>query len=170
LPRRRRDNVSKSDDELAASAKAAIGGPAKLAQMFNVSKQAASEWGRVRPIPRHVRPRLQQLVQQRAPAANESPQTGFGEPPWQSLNSLIAGTDLQLTPPLDERRSARARGAWHVMTEEQKNALRSYVRGAAMIASAVQGLLSNSPARKVIANLGAEVSNHINNELLRFAR
>ncbi len=33
-----------------------------LATFFGVSQSAISEWGRARPIPRHVRPRLQEYV------------------------------------------------------------------------------------------------------------
>ena len=43
-------------------AKGKAGGAAALAQMFGVTPAAASEWGRARPIPRHVRPRLEGYV------------------------------------------------------------------------------------------------------------
>ena len=164
----RRTKLSKQDVDIARRAKAAAGGSVKLGQLFGVSKQATSEWGRVRPIPRHVRPRLEQLIRQRAPATNESLVRGVEDPPWRSLGSLVAGTDLQLTPLPDERRARKAIGAWHGMTEEQKNVLRSYVRRAALIAAAVQQLLSDDSARKVIATLSTEVSAYLNNELLRF--
>jgi hypothetical protein len=85
---RRRDPIPKLDRELAKRAKAALGGPAKLAKMFEVSKQAASEWGRVRRIPRHLRAKLEEVTRQPRLAASNA------EPPWQALQSLIIGTDL----------------------------------------------------------------------------
>ena len=33
-----------------------------LAKMFNVAQSAISEWGRTRPIPRHVKPRLEDYL------------------------------------------------------------------------------------------------------------
>jgi hypothetical protein len=145
-----------------------VGGPAKLAEMFNVSKQAASEWGRVRPIPRHARPRLEQLVRQRASEPDENINRGVGDTPWRSLASLIEGTGLQIAPPPDERESVKASSTWQAMTEEHKNDLRSYVRQAALIAAAVQHLLPHDSAHNIIATLSTEVSAHVNHELLRF--
>jgi len=169
LPRLR-VRISKSDVDLAASAKVAAGGALKLAQTLGVSKQAASEWGRVRPIPRHARPRLEQLVRQRASLGSESVERSLEETPWQSLGALVAGTDLRLAPPRDERRSRDARGAWHGMTEEHRTALGNKVRQAALIAIAIQQLLPDDSARRVVATLSTQVSAHVNTELLRFAR
>ena len=57
--------VSKHDSELAEAAKGLAGGPAALAKIFGVTVPAASEWGRTRPIPRHVRPRLEEYTKSR---------------------------------------------------------------------------------------------------------
>jgi hypothetical protein len=57
--------ISKGDRELAAAAKRKAGGAAALARAFNVSKQAVSGWGRIQPIPRHARPRLEDYVKGR---------------------------------------------------------------------------------------------------------
>ena len=54
--------TSKEDADLAEAAKRKAGGPAALARMFGVTLPAASEWGRIRPIPRHLRPRIEDFV------------------------------------------------------------------------------------------------------------
>jgi len=54
--------ISKEDIALAQAAKERAGGPAMLAKMFGVTPPAASEWGRTRPIPRHLRPRLETFI------------------------------------------------------------------------------------------------------------
>jgi hypothetical protein len=141
----------------------------KLAELFGVSKQAASEWGRVRAIPRHVRPRLEEVVRQRASGADVDVQRTL-EDPWQILRSLITGTGLMLVPPPDEDRSSKGRGTWRAMTEEDRTVLFKYVRQAGLIAMALQQLLSHVPARRVITTLNEEVNTHVNNELLRRRR
>lgn len=162
---RRRALPPRRDVELASAAKAAAGGPANLARLFDASKQAVSEWGRVRPIPRHLRPRLEDFIRQRRTAGNES--VGPSDAPWPSLGWLIAGTELRLMPPSNEKRARRAASAWQGMTEDRKNVLRNYVRNAALIATVVQQLLSDDSGRKVIATLSVAVSAHVNTELLR---
>lgn len=57
--------ISKRDRDLAAAAKTKAGSAAALGRMFGVSKQAAGGWGRAEPIPRHVRPRLEDYVKGR---------------------------------------------------------------------------------------------------------
>jgi hypothetical protein len=57
-----RPEITNEDASLARMAKEKAGGAAALAQLFGVTPAAASEWGRARPIPRHVRPRLQTYV------------------------------------------------------------------------------------------------------------
>ena|SRR5215469_923422 len=47
------------DRELVVDAIRKAGGQKPLAAIFGVSQSAISEWGRSRPIPRHVRPRLE---------------------------------------------------------------------------------------------------------------
>src|SRR5215470_8055867 len=56
------DKITKEDKELAEAAKKRAGGPGALAKMFGVTPPAASEWGRTRPIPRHLRPRLETFI------------------------------------------------------------------------------------------------------------
>jgi hypothetical protein len=68
--------ISKEDAELAEAAKKKAGGPAALAKMFGVTLPAASEWGRIRPIPRHARPRLEDYVKPKRPVDAE----GVSEP------------------------------------------------------------------------------------------
>lgn len=69
-------NISKDDAALAQAAKKKAGGPAALARMFGVTLPAASEWGRARPIPRHVRPRLEDYVGLRREQATRPVQSG----------------------------------------------------------------------------------------------
>lgn len=164
---RPRSKLSKQDVDIARRAKAAAGGPAKLGQLFGVSKQAASEWGRVRPIPRHVRSRLEQVV---ASGADVNVERAVEDPPWRLLGSQVTGTGLQLPPPADEYRSSRGSDTWRAMTAENKNGILNYVRQAALIAMAVQQLLKDDSAHKVIATLNAEVNAHVNNELLLRSR
>lgn len=68
--------ISKADAELAEAARQKAGGPSKLAVIFKVSKQAAGEWGTIRPIPRHVRPGVYEYV--------HGPQV-----PWAELTQAI---------------------------------------------------------------------------------
>jgi hypothetical protein len=56
------------------------------------------------------------------------------------------------------------------MTEEHRTALGNKVRQAALIAIAIQQLLPDDSARRVVATLSTQVSAHVNTELLRFAR
>jgi len=54
--------ITKEDAHLADSAKKKAGGASALAKLFGVTAAAASEWGRVRPIPRHLRPRIEEYL------------------------------------------------------------------------------------------------------------
>jgi hypothetical protein len=165
---RRRAVPSRTDAELASVAKAAAGGPANLARLFGASKQAVSEWGRVRPIPRHLRPRLEDFIRRQA-SGKAAVGEGDEDVPWRSLGWLIAGTELHLTPPSNRRQASRATNAWRGMNDDRRNVLRNYVRNAAFIATAAKQLLSNDAAGKVLATLSVEVSAHVNTELLRLA-
>src|SRR5262245_41445413 len=83
--------ITKEDVALAQTAKNKAGGPAILAKMFGVTPPAASEWGRTRPIPRHVRPRLETFVRSTfvpdASAVEMSPATEAGT--GRALHELI---------------------------------------------------------------------------------
>jgi hypothetical protein len=57
-----RRELPREHSQLAEAAKRKAGSTAQLARMFAVTPQAASEWGRNRPIPRHVFPRLAEYV------------------------------------------------------------------------------------------------------------
>ncbi len=52
------------DRELVTEAIRKAGGQKTLAATFGVSQSAISEWGRTRPIPRHVRPRLEDYLRE----------------------------------------------------------------------------------------------------------
>src|SRR5438132_13393095 len=154
--------VNPSDRDLVAKAQLAGGGVAKLAKTLEMSKQAISEWGRTRPIPRHARARLEDLVRGRV-IVNEAK---TNDTPWQVFASVVVGTDLHVAPPLAVRKANRVRLAWQRADEDQKNDLRNYVRQAALIATAIKQLISNDVAQKLIAALSAEVTTHINKKLI----
>ncbi len=158
--------------DLAARAKAAAGGSAELARLFGASKQAASEWGRVRSIPRHLRPRLEEFVRQRSPADAGREHAKIAErredeKPWESLGSLTAGTRLKLAPPSSETEAASVTRAWHTMAKKHKDRIREYVSRAAVIAIAIEHALPPDSARKVIAELSAEIGVAVNREIIR---
>lgn len=52
-----------TERELVTAAIKRAGNQKALARLFGVSQSAISEWGRARPIPRHVKPRLQTYIQ-----------------------------------------------------------------------------------------------------------
>ena len=54
--------LSNEDRELAERARQKAGGPAALARLFGLSKQAVGEWGTTRPIPRLARRVLRDYV------------------------------------------------------------------------------------------------------------
>lgn len=165
---RRRRKVPTQDADLAARAKAAAGGSAKLAGIFGVSKQATSEWGRVRPIPRHVRPRLEQFVRVGSPLSPKptEPARPREATPWESLESLVTGIGLRLTPPTNRTDAVRVEEGWHRMAEEQRDEIRNYVRRAALAAATIDQLLTRGPARKVIGALNKEISSSLNAKIL----
>ena len=71
MVRKTSGRITKEDIELAKAAKEKAGGPTALAKMFGVTSPAASEWGRIRPIPRHVKRPLEEFVGLRPSAALE---------------------------------------------------------------------------------------------------
>ena len=136
-----------------------------------MSKQAASEWGRVRPIPRHVRPQLERFVRLGS-SLSEKPREPGSLPegtPWESLQSLVVGISLHLTPPANPTDTVRIEQAWHDMAEKRKDEIRNYVRRAALAAAAIDQLLTRDSARRVIATLNAEVNSLLNANILRLA-
>src|SRR5262245_57384492 len=87
--------ITKEDMALARAAKERAGGPALLAKMFGVTAPAAREWGRIRPIPRHVRPRLETFVRSvevpgtRSVEILPGTETGAGSSALQELVRLL---------------------------------------------------------------------------------
>jgi len=162
---KRTQAVDPSDRDLVTKAKLVAGGGTKLADKLGVSKQALSEWGRTRPIPRHARARLQDIVRGDA-TEHETVGQKTDETPWGSLAAAAVGTGLRIAPPLEPRRTSNALRGWQRVGEEEKNEIRNYVRHAALIATAIKQLLSTDAAEKVIATLSAEVSASVNDRLL----
>ncbi len=167
----RRRRIPSQDTNLAARAKAAAGGSVKLASLFGVSKQAASEWGRVRPIPRHVRPQLERFVRLGSSLPQKPPKPGSlpEATPWESLQSLVAGIGLHLTPPANPTDAVRVEQAWREMAEKRRDEIRNYARRAAQAAAAIDQLLTRDSARRVIATLNTEVNSLLNANILRLA-
>jgi hypothetical protein len=62
IPKSPPRKITKEDAHLAESAKKKAGGASALAKLFGVTAAAASEWGRARPIPRHLRPRIEEYL------------------------------------------------------------------------------------------------------------
>jgi len=83
-----------SDKELAAAAKTKAGGTTALAKLFGVKKSAASQWGRTVPIPRHVKPRLEEYVREvlafsDSPAPADRPPGGLSQEAWNVVRPLL---------------------------------------------------------------------------------
>jgi len=70
--------ITKEDQQLAEAAKKKAGGAAALARLFGVTAPAASEWGRIRPIPRHLRPRIEDYLGLGAKGRVEQAHEAFG--------------------------------------------------------------------------------------------
>jgi hypothetical protein len=81
--------VSKEDADLAVAAKKVAGGPAALAAIFGVTAPAASEWGRTRPIPRHLKPRLRDYVQSSRSPSSEEPAAELNRPSSALIRDLV---------------------------------------------------------------------------------
>src|SRR5262245_53484323 len=141
MSRMARSLPSRADVQLVAAAKAAAGGPANLAREFRASKQAVSEWGRVRPIPRHLRPRLEDFVRQHMLKGAVRFEYEDRDAPWRALGWLVAATPLKLAPPASKRQASIATNIWRGMGADRQNVLREYVIGAALIAVAAKQIL-----------------------------
>ena len=109
------------DRELVTEAIRKAGGQKLLADIFGVSQSAISEWGRTRPIPRHVRPRIEEYLRKNEPPnsdgnekVEESPQgQARFSPPLDRLLELVglaseAKSLLNLPPSARKRYEDRA--------------------------------------------------------------
>lgn len=108
--------ITKGDRQLAAAAKAKAGSAAALARVFGVSKQAASGWGRALPIPRHLRPRLEDYVKGR----REREDSVISEPPpphmLPEVREIRTFTSLvEALRKIDRADSRNYRAAWRVL-------------------------------------------------------
>ena len=79
------------DRELVTEAIRKAGGQKLLADIFGVSQSAISEWGRTRPIPRHVKPRIEDYLRK-----DEAPNSGGNEKVEESSQG-----QARSLPPLD---------------------------------------------------------------------
>jgi hypothetical protein len=104
------------DRELVTEAIRKAGGQKPLAAIFSVAQSAISEWGRTRPIPRHVKPRLEEYLRstetptlERNQEADALPQGqgGFSPPVVRLLGAV--GLASQAKNIADLPRSARKR-------------------------------------------------------------
>jgi hypothetical protein len=59
---RPRKSSGEEDRQLVVDSVRKAGGQKALAKVFGVAQSAISEWGRTRPIPRHVKPRLEDYL------------------------------------------------------------------------------------------------------------
>ena len=105
------------------------GGQKPLAAIFGVAQSAISEWGRARPIPRHVRPRLEEYLRnievQRSERNQEADTSDQGKgdlsPPVVRLLGLV-GLTLKAKAIKDLPPSARKR------YEDRANELLAWLR------------------------------------------
>lgn len=79
--------IAQRDIQLKEAAVRRAGGIAALAMLLGVSPGAVSQWGRTRPIPRHVRPRLEDYLRAR--------RSNRGEPGGWDYGVLGAHRELQ---------------------------------------------------------------------------
>ena len=63
--------IPSAERDLVSEAIRRAGNQKALAKMFDVAQSAISEWGRTRPIPRHVKPRLEDYLKPDRAAALE---------------------------------------------------------------------------------------------------
>src|SRR5262245_58463357 len=91
------------DRQLVLEAVQRAGGQKALAKMFGVAQSAISEWGRTRPIPRHVKPRLEDYLKPIPAAVSEQTL-----PPRETamLPAALDALVLLLRPDLARRRVA----------------------------------------------------------------
>jgi phage terminase Nu1 subunit (DNA packaging protein) len=83
-----------TERELVIAAIQKAGSQKTLAQLFGVSQSAISEWGRARPIPRHVTPRLQAYVSSDSSRIAE----GAADTEQGTLESIVSRLTEELPP------------------------------------------------------------------------
>lgn len=98
-----------TDRELVVEAIRRAGSQKALAEVFGVSQSAISEWGRARPIPRHVKPQLASFIGLQQPDRQETADSGRSIPAaikelLRPLESDLASPHLLHVPRQYERR------------------------------------------------------------------
>ena len=80
------------------------GNQKELAKVFGVAQSAISEWGRTRPIPRHVKPRLEDYVKSTPATVAAQPRAAspFPAPPNQIARLLRRADSLRVAFILNE--------------------------------------------------------------------
>jgi len=78
-----------TERELVTAAIRKAGNQKALARLFGVSQSAISEWGRARPIPRHVKPRLQGYVEPEGLSTADPEATAPSKPEFESSLSRL---------------------------------------------------------------------------------
>src|SRR5262245_42471504 len=77
---------------------------------------------------------------------------------WQpAVGGLLGGPRLRLAAP-SRTASRRADRAWHALSEEDRDEIRTFVRRIALVAVAIEALLPARSARGVTDELSAELS------------
>jgi predicted transcriptional regulator len=98
-----------TDRNLVVEAIRRAGSQKALAEVFGVSQSAISEWGRARPIPRHVRARLESYIGLQHPDRRSTDEGHQGIAPamkeiLRPLESELVSGQLVHLPPQYERR------------------------------------------------------------------
>ncbi len=98
-----------TDRDLVVEAIRKAGSQKALAEAFGVSQSAISEWGRARPIPRHVKARLESYIGLQHPDRRETDEAPRSVPAairelLRPLESELASGRLVHLPPQYERR------------------------------------------------------------------
>ena len=92
-------------------------------------------------------------------AASTRPLRAEAVQTWYStLQSVVAGTPLKLHRPRRGVSGAKVERAWRELSEDRKEEIRNYLRRAALVAIAVEQLLSNRSAKVVIEALSAHIT------------
>jgi hypothetical protein len=78
-----------TERELVAAAIRKAGNQKALARLFGVSQSAISEWGRARPIPRHVKPRLESYLEPEGRRTADTEETAPSRREFESILSRL---------------------------------------------------------------------------------